>query len=62
MAADVITMTQRELQRVPVVTAVLAQQLTQAEAAQTLALSPRQVRRLARRLQQDAVRLPATEP
>ena len=56
MQADVITMTQRELQRVPVLTAVLAKQLTQRDAAQTLALSTRQVRRLTRRVQQDGPR------
>jgi transposase len=52
MEADVI-MSQQELHRVPVITAVLAKQLCQAEAAQMLGLSTRQVRRLSRWLQQE---------
>jgi hypothetical protein len=46
-------MSQRELQRVPVIEAVLAKQMTQIEAAESLGLSTRQLRRLERRVQAD---------
>ncbi|MEK7806414.1 MAG: ISNCY family transposase [Chloroflexota bacterium] len=48
-------MSQRELQRVPVVEAVLAKQMTQIEAAESLGLSTRQVRRLERRVQAEGL-------
>ena len=44
-------MSQKELQRLPVIEAVLAKQMTQLEAAECLDLSTRQVRRLERRVQ-----------
>lgn len=53
MNRDILTMSQRELQRLPVLAAVLAKRMTQLDAAQSLALSARHVRRLQARLQQD---------
>ena len=53
MNQDILTMSQRELQRVPVLEAVLARQMTQRDAAHGLGLSERQVRRLQRRLQRE---------
>jgi hypothetical protein len=44
-------MSQKELQRLPVIEAVLTHQMTQIEAAECLDLSTRQVRRLERRVQ-----------
>lgn len=44
-------MSQKELQRLPVIEAVIAKQTTQIEAAACLGLSTRQVRRLERRVQ-----------
>lgn len=44
-------MSQRELQRLPVIEAVLAKQTSQIEAAECLGLSTRQIRRLERRVQ-----------
>ncbi len=44
-------MSQKELQRLPVIEAVLVKQMTQLEAAECLELSTRQVRRLERRVQ-----------
>ena len=56
MNQDVVTMSQRELQRLPVLEAVVARQVTQVEAARCLDLSPRQVRRLTGRLRQEGPR------
>lgn len=44
-------MSQKELQRIPVIEAVLAKQMAQIEAAECLGLSTRQLRRLERRVQ-----------
>lgn len=52
MSQDVITMSQKELQRLPVLQAILKKQTTQGEAAHCLDLSSRQVRRLQERLKQ----------
>ena len=51
MSQDIIAMSQKEFQRLPVLEAVLKRQLTQVEAAVCLSLSTRQVRRLEQRLQ-----------
>lgn len=53
MNQGMVTMSQRELQRVPVVESVLAKQVTQVEAAVCLELSSRQVRRLERRFERE---------
>lgn len=53
MEADSIIMSQRELHRVPVLQAVLAKQMSQREAARTLSVSTRQIRRWLRRVQDD---------
>lgn len=50
MNPDVIAMSQKELQRLPVIESTLARRLSQMEAARCLALSTRQVRRLQGRL------------
>jgi len=50
MNEGIVTMSQKELQRLPVLEAVLKKQATQVEAADCLELSTRQVRRLQRRL------------
>lgn len=55
MSQDVITMSQQELQRLPMLEAVLAKRITQREAAACLELSTRQVRRLAARVQRAGV-------
>ncbi len=52
MELDRITMSQRELQRLPVIEAVRARRITQGDAAECLGLSERQIRRLQGRLQQ----------
>lgn len=51
MNRGIITMSQKELQRLPVLEAVLQKQTTQVEAADCLSLSTRQVRRLQGRLE-----------
>lgn len=56
MNRGVITMSQKELQRVPVLEAVIARQITQGEAARAVGLSPRQVRRLQARFQREGPR------
>ena len=53
MNPDRCTMSQQELQRVPVLDAVLTQRMTQTAAAGCLQLSTRQVRRLQQRLARD---------
>lgn len=53
MGLDRITMSQRELQRLPVVEAVRAKRITQVAAAGCLGISERQVRRLTARLQRE---------
>ena len=53
MELDMITMRQRELQRLPVIDSVLAKQITQVEAARCLGLSDRQIRRLQGRRQRE---------
>lgn len=53
MGLDRITMSQRELQRLPVIEAVRARRITQVEAAACLGLSERQIRRVQARLQQE---------
>ena len=53
MGLDRITMSQRELQRLPVIEAVRARRITQVTAAGCLGLSERQIRRLQARLQQE---------
>ena len=53
MGLDRITMSQRELQRLPVIEAVRAKRMTQVAAARCLGLSERQVRRWTKRLQQE---------
>lgn len=53
MNQDVVTMSQKELQRLPVIESVRAKQVTQVEAAVCLELSTRQVRRLERRFERD---------
>ena len=53
MGLDRITMSQRELHRVPVIEAVLAKRITQVDAAGCLGISERQVRRLKERLQRE---------
>ncbi len=50
MNRGIVTMSQKELQRLPVLEAVLQKQTTQVEAADCLSLSARQVRRLQGRL------------
>lgn len=50
MNEGIVTMSQKELQRLPVLEAVLKKQTTQIEAATCLELSTRQIRRLQRRL------------
>jgi hypothetical protein len=52
MGLDSITMSQRELQRLPVIEAVQARRITQVEAAGCLGLSERQIRRLQTRVRQ----------
>ncbi len=56
MNEGIVTMSQKELQRVPVVESVLAKQVTQGEAAVCLELSTRQVRRLERRFEREGPR------
>lgn len=56
MNRGVIAMSQKELQRLPVLEAVLKKQTTQVEAAACLELSSRQVRRLERRLEAEGPR------
>lgn len=51
MSEDIIAMSQKELQRLPVIEAVRVGKMAQTEAAEGLRLSTRQVRRLQRRLQ-----------
>ena len=51
MGQGIITMSQKELQRLPVMEAVCAKKMAQTEAAESLGLSARHVRRLQRRLQ-----------
>ena len=46
MNEDIVAMSQKELQRLPVLEAVLKKQITQAEASECMDLSARQVRRL----------------
>lgn len=53
MNRGMVTMSQKELQRVPVVESVLAKQVTQVEAAVCLELSTRQARRLERRFERE---------
>lgn len=53
MGLDKITMSQRELHRLPVIEAVRAKRITHVAAAECLGLSERQVRRLAERLQRE---------
>ena len=53
MGLDRITMSQRELQRLPVIEAVRARRITQGAAAGCLGLSERQIRRLQGRLQRE---------
>ncbi len=53
MNEGIVTMSSRELQRVPVLQAVLTRQVSQMEAARCLELSSRQVRRLQRRLERE---------
>lgn len=55
MNRGMVTMSQKELQRVPVVESVLAKQVTQVEAAVCLELSTRQVRRLERRFEREGL-------
>lgn len=56
MEPGVIAMSAKELQRLPVVEAVLKKQTTQVEAAACLELSTRQVRRLQRRLKAEGAK------
>ena len=51
MNQDIVTMSQKELQRLPILEAVLKKQTSQTEAAACLELSTRHVWRLERRLQ-----------
>lgn len=51
MSEGTVTLSQKELQRLPVLEAVLKGQATQVEAADCLELSARQLRRLQRRLE-----------
>lgn len=53
MSQDIITMSQRELQRLPVIESVLAKRMTQVEGAGCLDVSTRQVRRLERRVERE---------
>jgi len=53
MEPDTITMSQQELQRLPVIEAVRVRRMTQGAAAECLGLSERQIRRLQDRLQQE---------
>ena len=53
MGLDRITMSQRDLQRLPVIEAARARRITQVDAAGCVGLSERQVRRLTVRLQQE---------
>lgn len=53
MNRGMITMSQKELQRVPVIESVLAKQVSQVEAAVCLELSTRQARRLERRFERE---------
>lgn len=53
MGLDRITMSQQELQRLPVIEAVRARGITQVDAARCLGISERQVRRLTVRLRQE---------
>ena len=53
MEPDTITMSQQELQRLPVIEAVRARRMTQGAAAESLGLSERQIRRLQDRLQRE---------
>jgi len=50
MAEDIIKMSQKELRRLHVIKKVLEDSLRQVEAGEILCLSPRQIRRLARRV------------
>lgn len=56
MNRGIVTMSQKELQRIPVVESVCAKQVTQVEAAVCLELSTRQVRRLERRFEREGPR------
>ena len=53
MNEGIVTMSQKELQRVPVFEAVVRRKTTQVEAAESLELSPRQIRRLKVRFEQE---------